>query len=202
MPTVPPRVRSLVRSQLGLARALWWALRRREDVGPGDVPLRYDALDLAVLWTICALGVLEIVVVHVLVSWPPLRWSLFVVGVYGLLAFLGFFLAMDQHPHLLRDGALLLRFGHFHAARVPLDALASVGKRVVGAHTQNVAVDGDGLVVACMGRTTVELRFSPAAVVDVDGREHVVSRASFLVDDPGAAAALLRPHVRSSRAGG
>jgi hypothetical protein len=61
-----------------------------------------------------------------------------------------------------------------------------------------VAVEGDGLVVACMGETRVELRFSPAAVVDVDGRAHAVSRVSFLVDDPDTVTALLRPHVRSS----
>src|SRR5215212_11432375 len=190
MPTVPPRLRSLARSQLGLARALWWALRRRDDVHPGDVPLRYNGLDPAVLWTISALGVLEVVVVHVVVTWPPLRWSLFVVGIYGLLAFIAFFLTMDKHPHVLRDDALVLRFGHFHSARVPLGSLASVGKRVVGAHKRNVAVDGDGLVVACMGETKVELRFSPAAVVDVDGREHPVSRVSFLAD-PDTATALL-----------
>jgi hypothetical protein len=193
-----PTLRSLVRSQLGLIRALWWALRGREDVDPHDVALRYDVLDRAVLWTICALGVLEVVVVHVLVSWPPLRWTLFVVGIYGLLAFLGFFLSLGQHPHLLRDGALVLRFGHFHAARVPLDSLVSVRRIVVNGHRKNVAVEGDGLVVACMGETRVELRFSPAAVVDVDGRAHAVSRVSFLVDDPDTVTALLRPHVRSS----
>jgi hypothetical protein len=193
-----PALRSLVRSQLGLIRALWWALRGREDVDPRDVALRYDVLDRAVLWTICALGVLEVVVVHVLVSWPPLRWTLFVVGIYGLLAFLGFFLSLGQHPHLLRDGALVLRFGHFHSARVPLDSLVSVRRIVVNGHRKNVAVEGDGLVVACMGETRVELRFSPAAVVDVDGRAHAVSRVSFLVDDPDTVTALLRPHVRSS----
>jgi len=37
-------------------------------------------------------------------------------------------------------------------------------------HRRNVAVEGDGLVVAFMGGTNVELRFSPDAVVDVDGR--------------------------------
>jgi hypothetical protein len=34
MAAFPPRLRSFARSQLGLGRALWWALRGREDVGP------------------------------------------------------------------------------------------------------------------------------------------------------------------------
>jgi hypothetical protein len=194
---VPPLAGSLIRSQLGLVRALWWAARRREDVGRDDVVLRYNGLDQAVLWTIAVLGVLEIVVVHVLVSWPVLRWSLFAVGVYGLLAFLAFFRTMDQHPHLLRaDGDLVLRFGHFRRARIPLDHLASVHRRVETAHENNVTVDGDHLLVAFLGQTNVDLRFAPDAVVDVEGREHAVSRVSFQVESPQTVTALLRARVR------
>jgi hypothetical protein len=198
MAAFPPRLRSFARSQLGLGRALWWALRGREDVGPADVALHYNGLDRAVLWTISALGVLEIAVVHTLVSWPGLRWALFAVGVCGLLAFVAFFRSLDQRPHLLRDGALLLRFGHFHSARVPLDSLASVRTNVVNGHKQNLALDGDGLVVACMGETNVELQFFPSALVDVDGGVRSLSRVSFLVRDPRAVTALLRAHVRTS----
>jgi hypothetical protein len=188
----------LARSQLGLARALWWALRGRADVGPADVALPYNGLDRAVLWTITVLGVLETAIVHVLVSWPVLRWPLLVFSVYGLLAFVAFHFTMCQHPHLLRGDVLVLRFGHFRCARVPLDSLASVGRNADNTHKKNVAVDGDLLTVAFMGGTDVDLRFSPDAVVEVDGREHAVSRVRFLVTDPRAATALLRAHVRSS----
>jgi hypothetical protein len=197
MPTVPPMVCSLTRSQLGLGRALWWALRRREDVGPADVALRYNGPDRAVLWTISGLGVLEIGVVHTLVSWPVLRWTLFAVGVYGLLAFIGFHFTMCQHPHLLRSGALVLRFGHFRSARVPLDQLASVRKKVENAHKKNVALDGDGLALSFMGGTNVELTFSPAAEVEVDGRTHAVTTVALFTEDPAAAVVLLRARVPS-----
>jgi hypothetical protein len=62
------RAAGLLRNQLGLARALWWWLRGRTDVGPGEVPLPYNGLDGAVIWTITVLGVIESMVVHVLVS--------------------------------------------------------------------------------------------------------------------------------------
>lgn len=198
MPTVPAGVRSSARSQLGLARALWWALRGRADVGPADVPLPYNGLDRAVLWTITVLGVLETGIVHVLVSWPVLRWPLLVLSVYGLLAFLAFSVTMRQHPHLLRGDVLVLRFGHFRCARVPLDSLTSVARNVDNTHKRNVSVEGDGLTVAFMGGTNVELRFSPDAVVEVDGRERAVSRVSFLAADPRAVATLMRAHVRST----
>jgi hypothetical protein len=150
-----------------------------------------------VLWTITVLGVLETAIVHVLVSWPVLRWTLSVVGVYGLLAFVAFHFTMCQHPHLLRENVLVLRFGHFRAARVPIHSLLSVARSVDNAHKRNVALPDDGLVVSFMGGTNVELRFSPDAVVEFGGQEHAVSRVAFLAEDPRTVAALLKAHVRS-----
>ena len=37
-----------------------------------------------------------------------------------------------------------------------------------------------------MGGTNVDLRFSPDAVVELDGQEHALSRVSFLAEDPRA----------------
>ncbi len=197
MPTVSSSVRKFVRSQAGLARALSWALRGRADVAPTDVALPYNGLDRAVLWTVTVLGVLETAIVHVLVSWPVLRWPLLVVSVYGLLAFVAFHFTMLQHPHLLRGDVLVLRFGHFRSARVPLDALVSVARNVDNGHKKNVALADDGLVVSFMGGTNVEVRFSPDAVVELDGKQHAVSRVSFLAEDPRRVATLLRAHVRT-----
>jgi hypothetical protein len=90
--------------------------------------------------------VLEIGVVHALVSWPVLRWTLFVIGVYGLLGFIAFHFSMCQHPH-------------------PLPR-----KEVDRAHKNNVDLDGDDLALSFMGETNVELTFSPAAEVEMDGR--------------------------------
>lgn len=154
--------------------------------------LPYNGLDRAVVWTITAIGVLETVVVHVLVSRPPLRWSLFALGVYGVLGLVAFDLTMRQHPHVVRGGELLLRFGHFRTARVPLDDLARVRKYVSNAHQRTVEIGDGGLALSFMGGTTVELRFSPAAAVEVDGRTHIVERVSFPAVDPAAAMALLR----------
>ena len=182
----------LLRGQLGLARALWWAVRGRADVGPDDEPLPYNGMDRPVLWTICVVGVVEVAVVHVLVSWPPLRWTLFAVGVYGLLSFVAFDLTMRQHPHLLRGGELLLRFGHFRSVRVPLEDLASVRKQVRNEHRKNLEVDDDAVALSFMGGTNVELRFSPAADVEVDGELLPATRVAFSAADPVAALAVLR----------
>jgi hypothetical protein len=198
MPADPSRLTGIVRKQAGLARSLWWAVRRRADVGPGDVALPYNGPDRVLLYAISVLGVLEIAVAHVLVSWPPLRWTLFVLGVYGLLAFIAFDFTMRQHPHVIRGGELVLRFGHFRSARVPLDGLVSVRKHVQNAHAKNVELDGDALSVSFMGGTNVELRFSPAVEARVDGVCAAATRVSFSADDPAAAVALLRTRVAST----
>ena len=52
----------------------------------------------------------------------------------------------------------------------------SVQKRGDNRDRRNVAVDGEGLVVALVGQTNVELRFSPDSDITVDGREHALSR--------------------------
>jgi hypothetical protein len=187
-----------LRAQFGLARALWWGVRGRTDVGPDDVPLPYNGLDRALVWTFVVLGVLETVVVHVLVSWPPLRWSLFAVGVYGVLGLVAFDLTMRQHPHVVRDGELLLRFGHFRSVRVPLERLTSVRKNVQHGHKKTLEVQDRGLALTFMGGTNVELGFAPSVEALAGGRSHVVDRVSFSAHDPAAAAAILRARILST----
>ena len=182
----------MLRNQLGLARALCWALRGRADVGPGDVPLAYNGLDRAVIWTITAVGVVETAVVHVLVSWPPLRWSLLVLSVYGVLGLLAFDATMRQHPHLLRDGELLLRSGHFRTVRVPLEDVVQVRKQVRNEHARTVEMTDDGVAVSFMGGTNVELRFATPTPVDVDERTSMAERVSFSAHDAAGAVSLLR----------
>ena len=167
-------------------------------MGPGDLPLPYNGPDRVLLYTITALGVLETVAVHVLVSWAPLRWPLLALGVYGVLGVVAFDCTLRQHPHLLRAGELVLRFGHFRSASVPLDRLASVRKRVQNGHRKTVEVGGDSLALSFMGGTNVELRFATPVDVEVDGVLRTVTRVCLSADDPGAAVALLRTRVLST----
>jgi hypothetical protein len=195
MPALPTWVARLPRSQAGLARALWWAVRGRTAVEPGDVPLPYVPPDRVMLWTITVLGLLETAVVHVLVSWPPLRWPLLVLGVYGTAAMIAFDCTLRQHPHVLRGGRLILRFGSFRSATVPLESLAAVRKHVHNEHRRTVELDDDGMALSYMGGTNVELRFHPAAAVEVDGRTRALTRVAFQGHDDRAAVPLIRARM-------
>jgi hypothetical protein len=168
--------------------SLWWAVRGRTAVEPGDVVLHYDDRSTVLLWTVGLLGLLEIGVVHVLTAnWPVVRWTLLAVGVVGLLGFLAWGLSLRQRPHVVRAGTLVLRSGGAHTVAVPLATLSAVRRHVVGGH-RRVVEAGDGrLVVSFLGDTDVEVRLDPPAEVQVRGRPVTVGQVLFHADDPRAA---------------
>jgi hypothetical protein len=192
----PPAVVALANAEIGLWRALWWAVRRRRDVGPGERAIPYADRFTVVTWAICCLGGLELGVVHVLTArWPVLRWALFALGVYALLWFLAFSFSLRQRPHLLRDGELVLRFGHFRTTTVPLANLASVAASVVAGHKRTVVLDGDRLALPVMSDTNLELRFDPPVSVEVKGRAQEVSAIAFYADEPRTVVQVLRSRM-------
>jgi hypothetical protein len=160
---------------------------------PGDRVLRYDERFTVVLWGIGALGLLEIGVVHVLTAaWPAVRWSLFALGVLGLVGSGWWMLGLRRRPHLVREGALVLRSGRAHEVVVPLADLSRARREVLSEHRKLVAVDDDRLVVSVMGDTNVELWLDPPAEVVVRGRPAAVSRLQFYADDPSGAVRAIR----------
>jgi hypothetical protein len=180
----------LARAEAGVVRALWWAVRRRSAVGPDDVPLHYAGRFGLVLGAVTALGVLETAVVHVLLPWETARWVLLAVSLYALVWVLGCGLSLFQHPHLLRDDELVLRFGRFRTVAVPLAGLVAVRRSVESEHKRTLVRDGGRLVLSVMGDTDVEVRFDPP--VRVAGQDEPVSRVAFWADDPQAVVRLLR----------
>jgi hypothetical protein len=186
----PPVVLRLARAEAGVVRSLWWAVRRRSDVGPVDLPLSYAGRFRLVLGALAVLGALETAVVHVLLPWQTARWVLLAVSLYALLWVLGSGLSLFQHPHLLRDDELVLRFGHLRSVAVPLAGLVAVRRSVQSGHGKVLRRDGDRLVLSVMGDTDVELRFDPP--VRVAGQGEPVIRVAFWVDDPQAVVRLLR----------
>ncbi|MGY1621333.1 hypothetical protein ACI789_03930 [Geodermatophilus sp. SYSU D00965] len=186
-------LQSVARSEAGIARALVDGVRRRREVRPGEAALPYAGRFGLVVGVLCVLGGLETVVVHLLLPWEVARWVLLAVSVYALLWMVGFGLSLRQHPHVVRDGALVLRFGHLRSVVVPLSGLVAVRRHVETGHRRTVVHDGDRLVVSVMGDTNVELRVDPP--VRVPGQAAPVARVAFYVDDPGAAVRELRARV-------
>jgi hypothetical protein len=189
---LPAPVTWFLRTEAGIVRALWWAVRRRRAVEPADIVVPYTDRIGVLLGMTAGLGGVEAVVVHVLVPWATVRWVLLGLSVYGLLWVAGLACSLRQHPHVLRGDELLLRFGHFRTTRVPLAGLVGARRDVRTGHEHNVEIDGGALSLSVAGETAVELAFDPAAEVEVRGRVERVVRVRFFADDPGAALRLLR----------
>jgi hypothetical protein len=194
---LPAPVAWFLRTETGIARSLWWAVRGRRAVEPGDVELPYTDRISVLLWTTFGLGVLESAAVHLLVPWPTVRWVLLGSSVYGLLWILGLAFSLRQHPHVLRGDELLLRFGHFRTTRIPLTGLAGVRRDVRTEHRRNIELDGRTLALSVAGETTVELTFTPDAAVEVRSATAHLERIRFFTDYLRAAVRLLGERVRA-----
>jgi hypothetical protein len=113
-------------------------------------------------------------------------------GGLALLWVLGFGFSLRQHPHLLRNDELVLRFGHFGSVRVPLEHLTAVRGGAATGHERNLGLDREALTMAVMGDTNLELRFEPSVELAVGGVMRSFTRIAFYVDDPRTATRLLR----------
>lgn len=182
---LPAPVAYLMRSEVGLAVALWRAVRRQHCVAPGDIEISYVSRIGMMLWIVIGLGFVEIAVVHMLLPWPIVRWVVLAVSIYGQLWLLAMVFSLRQHPHLLRpDGQLLLRFAHFRTTVVPLDRLTAVRSRTTTEHPRNLEIKDGRLSVSVMGETSVQLEFTPAVTVSLKGADHECITVDFFADSP------------------
>lgn len=143
------------------------------------------------------LSAVELAVVHVIVPWPWLRWTLLALTVYGMLAIVAMTASRRARPHLLGDGTLRLRWGAATVLEVPLARLERVEHRVD--HASAALRSEDGLVVLAQQRpANVRLLLSepvPSLTLGAIGWRptHMPTREVRLaVDDPEAFVAELR----------
>jgi hypothetical protein len=189
---LPRPVAFVLRSEVGMAQSLWWAVRRRRLVRPGETPIPYTDRIGVMLWTTVGLSVLEVGAAHLLVPWPAVRWVLLGVGAYGLLWLVAFAFSVKQRPHTLGRDALTLRFGYFREVVVPVAGITAVTARVELGHKRNLASLDGRLSLSVMGETSVEVRLHPGTTVTLDGRPRDAERVVFFADDPRAVVRQLR----------
>lgn len=106
-----------------------WALRLGSRPGNGAVfgytgSPRWGALLALVL----LLLPVELLLWELLIpsSWIWIRLAVLVLGLWGTVYVLGLYASMRLRPHLLRAGALELRYGHFFSSHLPLGLIAAV----------------------------------------------------------------------------
>lgn len=190
--TTPVR---LAVGELRSLRALYLVARRRTDPLTG-VRLAYGRGLTGTVVAFLLAGGVETVVLHVLLPGGWLRDLLTVLSVYALVAVLGLALSRTAYPHVVRAGQLHLRSGVTDVVAVDLADVARVVVRrrfdVVGLWP---TVADDALHLPSLDGTSLDLELARPLTVPARGRRSpaaAVHRVSLHVDDPEAAAALLR----------
>ncbi|WP_433045131.1 hypothetical protein [Dactylosporangium sp. CS-033363] len=182
---VPPIVARLMRHELRVFAALGRGIARRREAGPGELVVTYAGNLLPFLVGMCAVSLVELWVVHVLVPWPWLEWTLAILGVYGTIWLAGLACSAYTRPHTLTEGRLRLRYLVFTQVDVVAERLEPVATTIRGSHKDTVEVEDGTLSFSTLGTTNAAVRVEPPAEVDL-GRagRHVVHTVRFYADDP------------------
>ncbi|MFQ1003760.1 hypothetical protein [Modestobacter sp. SSW1-42] len=183
---------ALVRAQAGMWRSLWWALRRRRAVGPGELALPYTSRIGVMLWVTILLSPVEIVAVHLLLPWHVVRTVVLVVSLVSLVWMLGLTLALQQRPHVLGPDRLVLRFAHLREVVVRVADVADARAATTVDHPRTLEVGEGSVSLSVLGESSVRLRLEPGATVLVDGAPVPAEQVTFFADDPRRAVRELR----------
>ncbi|APE09149.1 MULTISPECIES: hypothetical protein [Rhodococcus] len=188
---------TVIRAELRSYRALWFLIRRRRiGVGPDVTTIGYTrgTMSVPIAWLVAS--VIEIAVVHILVPWEWLRWTLLIVSVYSLLPLVGWLADRVVNPHLLTRDGLVLRSGHQVVAHIDVDNL----QRCIPRHRfqpTETSVDGEVLFLPGPDGTNLDLVLAEPveallpAFFEHRRRPALVSRFAIHVDDPAAARRVL-----------
>jgi hypothetical protein len=179
-------MKRFLRFQVRSLASLWpWVRRRRQNVGPDDIPLAYARDLLPMLIAFAGLLGVETMVVGLLVPWPIIH----VLDVLAVLQVLGLAATAVTRPHYIHKDTLVLREGTHFEVRVPLAAVAAV--RVAREHHngRTVEQDGEKLTIAVGSQTNVLVTL----VEPLPGSTARVLR--FQTDEPQAAVSAIKAAI-------
>jgi hypothetical protein len=190
------------RRVVALHSALWrcsaqWLLGRRPGAGPQDRGFPHRGPVFAMALAMLGVSVVEVVLIELVVPWPPVRAVLLVVGLWGAGLVLGALAVMVVRPHLIGPDGVRVRYGPDWEAFLPRDAVAGVRAVRRARDRDGVDRDGDVLRVVVGTTTTVEIVLSRPLVVRLPRGDVVeVSRVALFADDTRGFVAAARGLIR------
>lgn len=196
---LPRPIASVVLLDVATWYALWQRIRGRRDVGVDAVAIPYGSdLRPFVLVTV-GLGVVELVVVHLLVPWPPARWALLVLGVISLLWIFGFLASLRVMPHTIDSRNLRLRFAGFTDIMIPTELIDKAQVRnIAKGHKRTVAVADGVLTIEVAGGSNIAVSLREPFEVQLPAwpwskpePPQPVHEVRFVADDPKMAVEAL-----------
>ncbi len=180
---------------------LAWAIAKVRRTAPVGHP--YDRHQLLIGWVMLfALSApAEMVLLHVLIPWGPLRWLVLIVEVYGLVWIAAIGISFSFLRHTVSPTEIRIRQGLLADVRVRRDTIRDLRReptRSLDGRT-DIAIEGDAVTISMEGRTDLTLELGePIRVRRLFGFSPAVSRVRFAVDDPDAfLAAVAFPPVEA-----
>lgn len=140
---VPHKALALFVSELRILFGLRQLFRRKITSRPDESFGYYKQLR-TIVFSVVALVLVEIIVVHLAVPSDTWRLVLAILSIYGLLILVGFYLAMRDNPHTLLEQGILLRHGHRFACFIPWTVISQVTSARPG--------DGSGVEIDFAGK--------------------------------------------------
>jgi len=198
----PPSVRSRLtlaaRYEAGIWHSLYRWLRGRA-TDPDAAPFGYASQVTPLLFAFIFLSAIEIPIVSLLVPWPPLRYGLLVLGIWGVLWMLGLLASLRTNPHAVSESGLRLRSGFQLDTSIPWEAISTIRLRRSSAHRKlRIEHDQTRASVALQGTSNVEIDFrEPVAVRFLDGRRASVDTIHCYADSPTALLTAAQRHLAS-----
>jgi hypothetical protein len=146
----------------------------------------YAAQVTPILVAFSALAAFEIPVVSLLLPWPPLRYILLALGVWGLLWMLGLLASLRVHPHVVSDTGLRLRSGAQLDLHIPWHQIRDI-RQLRSSSGQKLRVERSmsGGLLSLQKTTNLEATLcDPLSIRFLDGHSEMVDTIRFYADAP------------------
>jgi hypothetical protein len=198
----PPSGRSRLKLAASFEAGIWrslyrWLTRRPGATDPAAALFGYASQVTPLLLAFIFLSALEIPTLPLLLPWPAVRYSLLVLGVWGLLWMLGLLASLRTNPHAVSEAGLRLRSGFQFDASIPWEEISAIRLRRSSAQRKlQIEHNQTGPSVALQSTSNVEVVFrEPVLVRFLDGRQANVDAIHFYADNPTALLTAAQSHL-------
>ena len=187
---LPPLQVRLAKYELAMLRLALFSWRAKPQVPQGAEAFAYHRVVNPLIASLLVLQLIEIAVVDILVS----HWSrtagmvLLALGAWGALFLVALMQGFRLYPVLIDADAVHVRSGMMIDLRIPLPAIASVGRSITDAETKDRRV----LNAAILSHPNIVIELArPVTYRGLLGRERQVGRVALRLDDPAPFLAAL-----------
>lgn len=174
-----------------------WLTRRVRAIDPDAELFGYASEITPILVAFIAVAALEIPILPLVLPWPPVRYTLLVLGIWGLLWMAGLLASLRVHPHAVAAAGLQLRSGFQIDLRTPWAEITDI--RLCRASTERkleVEQGPAGAALSLQKTTNLEVALRRSLMVSfLDGRSANIDAIRVYADAPGELVSAARPHL-------